>query len=99
MLARISVFGILAQQWFRRTVRHFLRPGAFLVALVDAIYAVCQILREQDVPSASDWSRHQPLGWLLFGSAVGALVGTLSVFAGFDRVLRRLGQDDDLQEA
>lgn len=99
MPSRVSVSGIAAQQWLGRTLQRFLRPGALLVAVVDATYAVCQILREQEVPSASDWTRHQPLGWLLFGSAVGALVGTLLVVAGYTRSLRRSGQHDDLQEA
>lgn len=99
MLERVSVWGILAREWLGRTGRHFLRPGSIFVALIDATYAISQILREQAVPSSAAWTRHHPLGWLLAVSGGAALVGTLLVFAGFDRMVRRSRQDDDLYEA
>lgn len=99
MWERVSIWGIRSRLWFGRIVRRFLRPGNVIVAGVDAIYAICQILQEEAIPSASAWTLHDPLGWLLASSAGVGLLGTLVVFTGFDRVLRRVGQDDDLEEA
>jgi len=93
---RISLWGIRFRRWLGGIVRRFLRPGSAVVAAVDAVYAISQILREEEVPSASAWKVPHPLGWLLAVSGGIALVGTLLVFLGFDRVLRRTSKDDEL---
>jgi hypothetical protein len=96
---KISLWGIRFRQWLTRVIRRFLRPGSAAVAVIAAVYAVCEVLREEEVPSQSAWKAPHPLGWLLAISGGFALLGTMALFLGFDRVLRRTSQDDDLHQA
>ena len=90
---KVSARLIRARMTLGRWGRSFLRPGSWTVAAFVAVYSVCQLLKVEEIPSASAWTRHHPLGWLLAMGGVGALIGTLLVFAGFSRVLRKQQED------
>jgi hypothetical protein len=97
--SRISLLGIRARIWLGARCRRFLRPGTFIVGLVAATYGISSILDAEKVPSESAWTFHHPLGVLLAATGIGALSGTLLVFLGYDRVLRKAEENDDLDKA
>jgi hypothetical protein len=96
---RISIRGIRTRQLLGRWARALLLPGAIVVSAVAVTYAICQLLRVEEVPSKHAWDGSKPLGAVLWVSGVAALVGTLLVFTGYGRALRKLNQNDELSEA
>jgi hypothetical protein len=95
----VSVLLIRARMRLGRWARSFLRPGSYTVAGFVAVYSVSQLLKLEEIPRASAWTSHHPLGWILAVSGIGALLGTLLVFVGFSRVLKKQEQNDELAEA
>jgi hypothetical protein len=95
---KLSVWGIHARIAVGQWAQSFLRPGSAVVALIAAAYGICQLLKQESLPYKTAWTRAHPYGWLLLTTGVVALIGTVLVFAGYSRVLRKTEQKEDLDD-
>jgi hypothetical protein len=93
---KISMAGIRARIWLMKRIRRLLRPGSIVVGTIAAAYGVGALLKEEGLPSKEAWMGQHPLGVLLAVVGVLAIVGTLLVFVGYDRALRKADQNDEL---
>jgi hypothetical protein len=96
---RLSVWGIRSRIALGHWVRSLLRPGSYVIGGFAVAYAVCQLLKAEEVPSKEQWDGHHALGRVLVGTGVVAIVGTFLVFPAYARVLRKADQNDELEEA
>jgi hypothetical protein len=93
---KVSVLGIRARIWVMRRARRLLRPGSIAIATIATAYTVGELLKQEGMPSETAWAAHHPLGILLGLVGTLALIGTLLVFFGYDRALRKADQNDEL---
>ncbi|MEX2646086.1 MAG: hypothetical protein WD249_07490 [Gaiellaceae bacterium] len=96
---RVSVGGIRLHQTLVRVGRRLLLPGSLGVGTIAVGYGVLQLLESRDAPSAEAWAITEPLGGLLVGTGIAALIGTLAVFIGYAKTLKKADKNDELYES
>jgi hypothetical protein len=96
---KVSIRGIGFRQRAGRWGQALLRPGSWVIGGFAVVYAICALLKVEEIPSKNAWWGSEPLGVVLWVSGVLALVGTFLVFIGYGRTLKKLSQNDELDEA
>jgi hypothetical protein len=95
---RASIAGIATRQWLGGCCGGFCFPAPYSsgFSLRATRHASCS---NEETPSAAAWKGTHPLGILLMCTGVVALFGANLVLAGYARALRKLDQNNDLEEA
>jgi hypothetical protein len=90
---RVSIRGIRMRSRTAVWLGSFLRPGAWLAAIVVAGSGIAQLLRAQEFPKASTWKPGTAGSMTLVGLGVGAILAYLLVTLGYGRALKKSRQN------
>jgi hypothetical protein len=93
---RVSIRGIRMRSRSSVWLRSFLRPGAWLAAIVVAGSGVAQLLRAQKFPKEATWQPGTHGSLALVGLGAGAILAYLLVTLGYGRALKKSEQNAQL---